>query len=46
MYSDLATKPVVVDLAALWKELGVKEGGEPAAAAPLAAVRRGITTRQ
>jgi hypothetical protein len=46
MYSKWGTEPVEVDLAGLWKELGVKEGGEPVAGAPLAAVRREITTKQ
>jgi hypothetical protein len=42
MYAKWSTSPVTVDLPALWKELGVKDGGEPVDGAPLAAVRRGI----
>lgn len=46
MYSKWGTEPVEVDLAGLWKELGVKEGGESVDGAPLAAVRRQIIAGQ
>jgi hypothetical protein len=45
-YARMAHAPVPVDLAALWKSLGVSERGGSIAfddGAPLAAVRRGIT---
>ena len=46
MYAKWSVEPVNVDLAALWKELGVRkvgEGVELDASAPLAKVREGIT---
>jgi hypothetical protein len=42
MYAKWGSSAVEVDLSGLWKELGVKEGGEVVAGAPLAAVRQGI----
>ena len=47
LYSKMARNPPTVDLAALWKRLGVASSGGRIVyddAAPLAAVRRGITT--
>lgn len=49
MYATWSEKPVVVDLQALWKELGVsedKDGVRLDAGAPLAAIRDSITSRK
>ena len=43
MYAKWGTSPVNVDLPALWKQLGVGEGGALVANAPLASVREAIT---
>ncbi len=48
IYDEMKTTPVVVDLAALWKELGVIPRGPTVEfddRAPLAAVRKAITAR-
>jgi hypothetical protein len=49
LYAKLANDPAPVDLAALWKELGVAVNGRTVAlddAAPLADVRRAISRRR
>jgi hypothetical protein len=49
LYAKMATDPARVDLASLWKRLGVSTSGGRIVfddAAPLAAVRRGITNGQ
>jgi hypothetical protein len=46
LHDEMGPKPVTPDLAALWRDLGVKMQGESLAfddAAPLAAIRRSIT---
>jgi hypothetical protein len=45
----MGSKPVAPDLAALWRDLGLKLQGESLAfddAAPLAAIRKSITEAQ
>ena len=48
LYDEMKDKPVTVDLAALWKQLGVIRHGDTVTfdqTAPLAAVRKAITER-
>ena len=46
LHNEMGSKPVAPDLAALWRDLGLKLQGESLAfddAAPLAAIRKSIT---
>jgi hypothetical protein len=48
LYDEMKAKPVTVDLAALWKQLGVVRHGETVtfdSTAPLASIRKAITER-
>jgi len=49
LYARMGSKPEDVDLDALWRRLGVRAAGETVAfddSAPLAAIRRGIVSRE
>jgi hypothetical protein len=46
LHNEMGPKPVTPDLAALWRDLGLKSQGESVEfddAAPLAAIRKAIT---
>ena len=48
LHNEMGSKPVTPDLAALWRDLGLRQRGEALEfddAAPLAAIRKAITTR-
>jgi hypothetical protein len=48
LHSEMGAKPVTPDLAALWRDLGLRQRGEALEfddAAPLAAIRKAITAR-
>ena len=49
LHNEMGAKPVTPDLAALWRDLGLRPRGEALEfddAAPLAAIRKAITAHQ